>query len=92
MADVGCVSGAIENASLSKGDIAVKNITTDGAGAGSVAHGITNAKGEGVAPRVAFAIPLSGDDYSAMTVSVTSANIVIAGGGNTKKHVVVAIR
>lgn len=84
------VVGTKEFASRSNGIVAVKEITTDGAGAGSVAHGMTNEDGSAKTPVVAYAIPMSGDDFGTLAVTVTSTNIVLANGGNAKKWVVVA--
>lgn len=84
------VTATKEFSSRSVGFVAVKTVTTDGSGDGSVAHGMTNEDGTGKTPFAAFGVPLDGADQQTATVTVTSANIVIAGGGATKVWTLVA--
>lgn len=83
--------GTKEFASRSNGLIAVKQVTTDAGGAATVAHGMTNEDGSGKTPVVAFAFPEDGLAIGAtFALTVTSTNLVIAGGGNAVKWTVVA--
>jgi len=90
MADVACISGVKEVASLSNGLAFVGNITTNSGGAGTVAHGMTNLDGSKKTPLLAFCIPMSGAATTA-TLTATDTNIVMASGGDTLTYAVFAI-
>lgn len=86
------VGGTKEISSKTRGLVWVSALVTcDSSGDATSAHGMVDVNGTARTPELAFAVPMDGADHSTVTVTVTSTNVVIAGGGNAGKYLVVAI-
>lgn len=83
--------GTAEYTSRSHGFVFVGQVTTDGSGDATVAHGMTQVDQAGKTPFVALAMPEDGNAVAGgLVVTADGTNIIIAGGGNAVKYTVLA--